>query len=152
MKTTIDLKDFFLTKMSIEEIKGKDLPQVKMSLGLSFGVGVSKNSPNLFKVTLGVLTHPEDSCSGLKIEASIDGYFELNPEILNPDEKNFYILVNGSLILYGILRGIVANATGVFRINKFIFPTVMMQEEVKRFFENKDKLNKTKKPKTKEKK
>ena len=151
MKTPIDLKDFFLTKMSIEEIKGKDLPQVKMSLGLSFGVGVSKNSPNLFKVTLGVLAHPEDSCSGLKIEASIDGYFELDPEVLDSDKKDYYLLVNGSLILYGILRGIVANSTGVFRIKKFMFPTVMMHEEVKRFIEKKDKLNKAKKTRTKEK-
>ena len=70
---------------------------------------------------------------------------------LDSDKKDFYLLVNGSLILYGILRGIVANSTGVFRIKKFMFPTVMMHEEVKRFIEKKDKLNKAKKTRTKEK-
>ena len=83
--------------------------------------------------------------------AILGQYFELDPEVLDSDKKDFYLLVNGSLILYGILRGIVANSTGVFRIKKFMFPTVMMHEEVKRFIEKKDKLNKAKKTRTKEK-
>jgi hypothetical protein len=45
---------------------------------------------------------------------------------------NTLVRVNGVSILYGILRGIIANATGMFPNGKFLLPTVMPQDIVKK--------------------
>ena len=134
MTTPINLQEFLLTRMNVEYIDGKKNDTSQIKLVFSFEARANQENPNLFKMTLGVTSEPADESDGIKLDTLIDGFFELNETILDPAQKQYYVFVNGATILYGILRGQVALFSNNFPCGKFCLPTVVMQEEVKKFF------------------
>ena len=65
-----------------------------------------------------------------KIDSEIVGYFSFSEEFSDEEKRQITIRINGSVILYGILRGQIATFTGSFPNGKFNLPTVNMIEIV----------------------
>ncbi|MCC5875329.1 MAG: hypothetical protein JJU11_03820 [Candidatus Sumerlaeia bacterium] len=90
-------------------------------------------NPLLFKVELGVRYHPdyqEGLPDGPCIEAKIVGVFSC-PEEMEEAKRFPMVRYNGSLILYGLLRGQVATVTGSFPTGKLTLPSFNMMEVLK---------------------
>ena len=66
----------------------------------------------------------------------ISGFFSFMSEI-NEETINKMIGLNGPVILYGVARGVVAQATANCRHGKFILPTVNLLEAMKKDAEQK---------------
>lgn len=81
---------------------------------LAFRVGVKSKTPS-----------PVD----YSLDCEIVGFFSF-PEGTADDVMQRLIRLNGCTILYGILRGQLANITGSFPRQKLILPTVMMEDVV----------------------
>lgn len=150
MNTPILLDEFLLRKLNIEWLDGKPQDEAMYSLGFHFDVKSNSENKNNFLLSLSVNFIPVDNQYGLKVETIIDGFFTLSEEFTTPGKKEYTLLVNGATILYGILRGQVAMISGSFPKGKMKLPTVMMVDEVKKFFDTKqqvetlDKKKKTK--------
>jgi preprotein translocase subunit SecB len=81
---------------------------------LAFRVGVKSKTPA-----------PVD----YSLDCEIVGFFHF-PENTKDDDMQRLIRLNGCTLLYGILRGQLANITGSFPRQKLILPTVMMEDVV----------------------
>lgn len=81
---------------------------------LAFRVGVKSKTPA-----------PVD----YSLDCEIVGFFRF-PEDTTEESMQRLIRFNGCTILYGILRGQLANITGSFPRQKLILPTVMMEDVV----------------------
>jgi len=81
---------------------------------LAFRVGVKSKTPA-----------PVD----YSLDCEIVGFF-LFPEDTTEEAMQRLIRLNGCTILYGILRGQLANITGSFPRQKLILPTVMMEDVI----------------------
>lgn len=68
--------------------------------------------------------------AGYLIECEIVGFFQLTAAIAEGKEE-MTLRLNGFSILYGILRGILSMATGVFEGGVFALPSIMPQDVVK---------------------
>lgn len=147
------LKDFLITKMSIECIFGaEDSPQHKVKI--NYKVFKHKEKEKSYRLNLILDIIPDTNCSGYKINTEILGFFDF-PENFTELKMEYLIRVNGGTILYGILRGEIANYTGSFPGGKFVLPTVSMREIVRDYenmlkidaekFENQKKLIKQRK-------
>ena len=66
---------------------------------------------------------------GIAFEAEIVGFFTF-PEGTESTRIEQLVRLNGCTVLYGVLRGLIANTTGSFPGGKFILPTFMMQDVV----------------------
>lgn len=86
----------------------------KKRFRLAFRVGVKSKSPA-----------PVD----YSLDCEIVGFFSF-PEDTAEETMQRLIRLNGCTILYGILRGQLANITGSFPRQKLILPTVMMEDVV----------------------
>lgn len=86
----------------------------KTRFRLAFRVGVKSKTPA-----------PVD----YSLDCEIVGFFRF-PEDSTEESMQRLIRFNGCTILYGILRGQLANITGSFPRQKLILPTVMMEDVV----------------------
>ncbi len=66
---------------------------------------------------------------GFRLTVEIVGFFTIGDQI-PPEKVELQTRVNGVSVLYGILRGLVANVTGSFPVGKLVLPTVMPQDIV----------------------
>lgn len=143
-KSTIQLSKFFITRLNIERIKGKDKEPSgeTINLGFDFDIASHAERKNQFKLEFKVMANPDDGFRGIKLEAQIDGFFYF-PEGMNNDEMQYLVALNGSSILYGLLRGQLALITGSFPDGKFMLPAVVMDDVisgiVKRKYEEQQK-------------
>lgn len=86
----------------------------KTRFRLAFRVGVKSKTPA-----------PVD----YSLDCEIVGFFRF-PEDTTEESMQRLIRFNGCTILYGILRGQLANITGSFPRQKLLLPTVMMEDVV----------------------
>ena len=109
----LQLKDFTITKLSINFLKMRKPPE-RVSYNLEVKTDHKRDNKNkqLFFVQLKVSVTPEPRF-GYKIQANILGRF-IAPEGLSEKVLSDLVPSNGTLILYGILRG----ATGI--VHKFL--------------------------------
>jgi hypothetical protein len=125
------LNDFILTKMTIEWIPGTE-ESLPYNLGINYKVFQRKDNNKRFRLNFSLDISPESNNCGYKINTEIIGFFEF-PEKFSQNQSEYLIRVNGGTILYGILRGEIANFTGSFPGGKFVLPTVSMREIVKNY-------------------
>lgn len=135
------LEEFFLNKLHLDfqaPASGQELV-TQLRFSFDYDVGTHKTDANRYRLTLEVTCH-EATAAGKKtgnaVEVEITGFFSF-PDGTDRKKMNLLVRVNGVSILYGILRGIVANNTGTFPHGKFLLPTVMPQDIVKQIEEEK---------------
>ena len=138
MHSPLNLEAFRL--LSLEMIDNQDFEpdQETDSKQLTINLDFAKNpEKNEFLVTLGINLTPEGDPSHFrfqKLNVFCQGLFSL-PDDTAEDLVRQLVPLNCWAILHGILRGIVAQVTGVTDKGIFLLPTVNFVEEFKRLIE-----------------
>ncbi len=105
----------------------------KIQCSIEFGAALS--DPDHFMVALILVVEPSTVSPALDpyhISMRIEGYFSFKPETDIPqDQKERLVKLNGSSILMGLARGLVAQATGVSEFGKYLLPPVNFVEAFK---------------------
>lgn len=134
MKPVCELEDFHVNKLNVEGVDIEKSNEISVAMSFDYELAFKTDNPLIIKISMKyeVGPNPEDEkprCP-YKINAEITGIFTISEEAPK-EQMPFISRVNTLTILYGILRGEVANVTGSFQNGKFILPTVMMQDVVK---------------------
>jgi preprotein translocase subunit SecB len=134
MPPVCQLEDYVLTRLHLDFIPPQE-DEVQINQARSafdYSVGVHQKEKHRYRLEFRVKCHEADSKGnkvGYELETEIVGFFSFNES--DPKEKmEMLVRLNGVSILYGILRGIVATASGSFPAGKFLLPTVMPQDVV----------------------
>ncbi|MBX7244062.1 MAG: hypothetical protein K1X53_01105 [Candidatus Sumerlaeaceae bacterium] len=100
-------------------------------LDLEHSIDANRENRNQYRVTMRVTVHQpfkNDSPDGPKIDAEIRGYFEC-PDNMPDNERSGAVSLNGTLILYGILRGQLSLIAPAFSVsNVFTLPSFDVHE------------------------
>jgi preprotein translocase subunit SecB len=128
MKELIKLNDLFLTRVHVDwrppNAKTKS-PGDKPFI--DYNIFRNKKNNRLFALVLIVRAHsgnpPKED--GQEIDAEIVGIFSFSKDATEEEMQNL-IRINGLTILYGLLRGHLATMTGAFPGQKFILPSIYM--------------------------
>jgi preprotein translocase subunit SecB len=135
MKPICELEQFFVNKLQVDWLDpNPDIETESGKYGFDYDLSCNTENPNIIRMVMRFAFGPHDQDEEVtcpyKIFTEIEGVFNFSEDI--EDSKMGYLCrVNSLTILYGILRGEIANITGSFRNGKFILPTVMMQDVVK---------------------
>jgi preprotein translocase subunit SecB len=131
MISPLQLNNYFVKELSYRSNPAyKAEPKVrnegKITCNVEFGTAL--NAPDHFMVALVLTVEPSAVTPALDpyhIHMRIEGYFNFNPgaDIPQP-EKERMVSLNGSSILMGLARGLVAQATGVSEFGKYLLPPV----------------------------
>lgn len=122
----LNLDKFELTRLFIEHLG--PLPEgskIDYNAELTYCVNPCESDIERFSLTLSVNLKPLDTANpvGCRVDAKINGYFHL-PAFVDEGKRMQYLRLNGCAILYGVVRGLVAAATGPFPGGCFQMPTV----------------------------
>ncbi len=134
MKPVCQLEEYLLTRLHLDfNPPPKDevrINQVKSAFDYSLGVHSKEVRRYRFDLHVKCYEADEEEIKvGYEVEAAITGFFSLDEEV--PKEKmEVLVRLNSFSILYGMLRGIVATASGSFPGGKFLLPAVMPQDIV----------------------
>jgi len=128
-----ELETFNLSKLHVEALNSSDNNEFSAMHSFAYDVLCRKDEPRIKKLVMqySLVPNQEDEkprCP-YAINVEIEGVFSF-PDVTPDDKIDYLCRVNGLTILYGILRGEIANVTGSFKKGKFILPTVMMQDVV----------------------
>lgn len=126
MQSLLNIDDYF-----IKEIKIKENPEYKKEERYKSNIKTTLNFKRkarelLFAIHMKIeLNKTEEKSSAPPYNIYIDliGFFSFAEDIDEETAKRM-IAINGPVILYGVARGIIANATANFKYGKFVLPTV----------------------------
>ena len=128
-KPVCALDGFFLTKLQVDW-KAADSKSVKAERTEStfcYDVKIHAEDKTRYMQRLSVVFKEctaNESPIGYQILAEITGLFSF-PAETTVETREQLIRLNGVSILYGILRGLIANTTAMFPGGPFVAPTVM---------------------------
>ncbi len=146
MNAILQLEDYRLTRLVIEantDVVREEGKNSEVNILVDFDVLKAKDEPRflvpmIFKMKPG---KNKKYCSFKKIEVEIDGYFRLSPEATEEEERNL-IPYNCLAIIYGLMRGIIANNTGKLPGGVIILPTMNFLNVIRaKIEENKAEIN-----------
>lgn len=119
-----------MTRVNLAWHDPKESTSVDIKHEFDYDVHRNTQQKNLFRLVfrfgLSSLTPVQ---VGYVLDSEIVGYFSF-PDGTSEENMQALIRYNGCTILYGILRGQIANITGSFPHAKLVLPTVMMEEVV----------------------
>lgn len=123
----LQLRDYFLKELHIRCL-GAAPTQPPSSLSFQFESQPLPEAPDAVEFSMKVALKPEaarkEPSAGYDLEVVIAGIFAV-PEGVPEDLARDMLEINGSMILYGLLRGLLASATGMFPTqHRFLLPTV----------------------------
>lgn len=129
------LNNYFVKELSYRsnpayDSKAKVRKEGKIHCNIEFGTGL--NAPDHFMVALTIVVEPSEISPALDpyhINMRIEGYFNFKQgSDVPPADKERLVTLNGSSILMGLARGLVAQATGVSEFGKYLLPAVNFVE------------------------
>ena len=131
MISPLQLSNYFVKELSYRsnpayqaEPKVRNAGEITCNMELQTAL----NSPDHFMVALVLTVEPSAVPPALDpyhIHMRIEGNFNFSPEADIPQsEKERMVSLNGSSILMGLARGLVAQTTGVSEFGKYLLPTV----------------------------
>jgi hypothetical protein len=153
MKTDCQLEEFFITRLHIDhrqQTAPEKQPAHHLGYGFDYVIGKHKEDECRYRMSFQFTAEEfseNEQPVGLKLDAEIVGFFSINPD-LEKKKREALAQLNGASLLYGILRGVVATATGVFPEKKLNLPTVSPQEIVKLVHEKRSQMPAKKREKT----
>ena len=138
MISPLQLNNYFVKELSYRSNPAyKAEPAVrnegKIQCAVEFRTAIT--APDHFMIALVLTVEPSTVTPALDpyhIHMRIEGYFNFDPgaDIPQP-EKERMVSLNGSSILMGLARGLVAQATGVSEFGKYLLPAVNFVEVFK---------------------
>jgi preprotein translocase subunit SecB len=124
------LDDFHFRQLSVEWHDPETSGQVEINHTFDYEVGQHSTEHSRFRLALQYKTvSATPQPVGYAVQAEIVGFFRF-PDGMEQEKMDYLIRLNGCTILYGILRGQIANLTGVFPRRKLVLPTFMMKDVV----------------------
>lgn len=120
-----------MTRVNLAWHDPKETTTVAVEHTFDYDVYRNPQQKSIFRLVFRFgLTSQTPAPVGYVLDSEIVGYFSFPADT---SEENMQALIrhNGCTILYGILRGQIANITGSFPNAKLVLPTVMMDEVVK---------------------
>ena len=140
MNLVCDLNEFFIRDLQINGIDAINAESLSMTYGIDYDLSCKNEDCHEIRMVLRFRLEPDKAeevrTCPYEIKATIEGFFTFSKD-LDYKQMAYLVRVNSATILYGILRGEVANVTGSFPAGKFLLPTVMMQDVVKEIEERK---------------
>lgn len=141
-KPVCELEDFSIHKLLIEWLNPPKSEKESISYGFDYDLICHSDDAHLIKIIMRfwleqATSNEELHCPPYKLHAEIVGIFSF-PEDIDDKKMAYLCRVNSMTILYGILRGEIANVTGSFPAGKYILPTVMMPDVVNEIEKRKD--------------
>ncbi len=135
MPDILQLKDFILTRLHVDwqapEKPAERVEKPEEDLFIDYQVLRNAEAQRSLALEFRVkLTLMGKDTGGYSIESEIVGFFDF-PKSMSEDEMQYLIRVNGGAILYGILRGQIAQATGSFPDGKYLLPAIYMPDVFK---------------------
>lgn len=122
-----------MLKMVVEWLEPANTEEESISFGFDYDLACHPETPHLIKMVmrfwLGQANDDEAPRCPYSLLTEMEGIFSF-PEDIDEKQMAYLCRVNSMTILYGILRGEVANVTGSFPGGKYILPTVMIPEVV----------------------
>ena len=130
MTKIIELHDFALLGLHVE-FPQFDSPRGKCiePLWIDFHPMEVPEETNTHKLRMRVCVAPtyrNRRPESPRVEIEVGGRF-LIPESDSDSTRNYLLLYNGGMILYGIMRGQLASMTGALPGGKFLLPTIDMK-------------------------
>lgn len=137
MISPMQLNNYFVEEISIKENPAFDSsPDVERHIGtincaLNFAKGI--DVADHFKVQMIVSVEPSTIPPALdpyQISLTVVGFFSFPPGTsqMSDFDKDKLVSLNGSSILFGLARGLVAQATGIGQYGKYLLPPVNFLE------------------------
>jgi preprotein translocase subunit SecB len=124
------LDEFFMTRVNVAWHEPSEPGTIDIDFLFDYDVARHATEKNRFRLAFRVgVKSKTPSPVDYSLDCEIVGFF-LFPEDTTEDTKQRLVRLNGCTILYGILRGQLANITGSFPRQKLILPTVMMEDVV----------------------
>ena len=125
------LEEFFMTRLNLAWHDPKETTTVSIEHKFDYDVHRNTQQKNLFRLVFRFgLSSQTPAPVGYALDSEIIGYFRF-PDEATEENMQTLIRFNGCTILYGILRGQIANISGSFPNAKLVLPTVMMEEVVR---------------------
>ncbi len=133
MNLVCDLNNFFIRQLQVRSIDVLETAAISMNCTFDYDLFCHDKNDHKICMNLRVKVAPdqleETPTCPYEINAEIQGFFTFADD-LSEEQMGYLMRVNSATILYGILRGEIANITGSFPAGKFLLPTVMMQNVV----------------------
>ncbi|MBU0676495.1 MAG: hypothetical protein KJ626_00125 [Verrucomicrobia bacterium] len=124
------LDEFFVTRLHLDWREPKKDTKTELRYDFDYDVARHVQEPLRRRLALRVSARSTSTPPvGIEFDTEIVGFFAF-PEDMEKGTIEQLIRVNGCSILYGILRGQLAQATGSMPGGKFVLPTFMMHDVV----------------------
>jgi preprotein translocase subunit SecB len=132
MISSLQLNNYFIEELSVRgnpayEPMGADRNAGQISCTVDMAKGIGDDDGN-YRIGITVMVRPASSRPALdpyEINLRVVGFFNFLPAPdMTPEDKDRMATLNGSSILYGLARGLVAQATGVGEFGKYLLPGV----------------------------
>jgi preprotein translocase subunit SecB len=125
------LEDFHFTRLSVLWHEPQESVSVEVHHSFDYEIGRHKTDVNCYRLEFRFNVAPgTPEPVGYVIDTEIVGFFRIAGNT-SPEKADYLALLNGCTILYGILRGQIAALTGCFPQEKFVLPSVMMEDVIR---------------------
>lgn len=129
-KPVCHLDEFFMTRVNVAWHEPSQPGSVDIDFLFDYDVARHSTEKHHFRLALRLVAISRTPTPvDYSADCEIIGFFRF-PEDSTDETMQRLIRINGCTILYGILRGQLANITGSFPRQKLILPTVMMEDVV----------------------
>jgi preprotein translocase subunit SecB len=140
------LDEFFMTRVNVAWHEPGEAQSVDIDFLFDYDVFRHTSEKNRFRLAFRLAAKSKTQAPvDYALDTEIVGFFHFS-EDSSEEIMQRLIRYNGCTILYGILRGQVANITGSFPSRKFILPTVMMEDVVNDIERKRAKADQVKPP------
>jgi preprotein translocase subunit SecB len=148
MNALLNLDEYFVDEIHVRVNTAYRQPDQEIERKSEIGSSITikrKGTKPEFMIAMNLeINKPKEAfaVSAYYISLNIIGYFSF---VEGTDEETVkkMIVLNGPVILYGVARGVVGQATGNCRFGKFVLPTLNFLEIMKKDAEKKQIKNKT---------
>lgn len=133
MKKLLQLENYYMTRLHIDYDETVSPPhESRDNPAFDFEVFENPDDDHLLalEMSFGYQGQEGKNEPPWAIDARILGVFRFESEV-KKEEIGPPLFLNGSTILYGILRGILASVGGNFPVGRIILPTVYMEDILK---------------------
>lgn len=150
MQAMLNLDDYFLDEILVRTNKDYvESEKLNGTIAVDFNIRQAEASKLHYFISMVINVNKEKESfhkSNYNVLLKIDGYFSFS-EGTDEDTVKRMIAPNGLSILYGVARGVVAQATANGRFGKLVLPALNINEVIKRKIETLSKEHKTHKKK-----
>lgn len=137
------LDEFYMTRVNVAWHDPSESGSVEIDFLFDYDVARHATEKNRFRLAFRVGVKSKTPVPvDYSLDCEIVGFF-LFPEDTTEEAMQRLIRLNGCTILYGILRGQLANITGSFPRPKLVLPTVMMEDVVQQIEQEKAQVRNT---------